>query len=113
MSLVLVAIFPALDLAWRWASRTWSIPCPAFLAWSLENPSIQRFDGSRIILDRLGPRRLIMPAAKQMLPEGEAVGIDIRPAMIERLKRRVERVNMLLRSPVSDTMWLELHRMQV
>ena len=35
-----------------------------------------------------GPGRLLIPAAKRVLPGGEAVGIDIQPAMIERLKRR-------------------------
>jgi SAM-dependent methyltransferase len=31
---------------------------------------------------------LLIPAAKRVLPGGEAVGIDIQPKMIERLKRR-------------------------
>ena len=35
-----------------------------------------------------GPGRLLIPAAKQVLPGGETVGIDIQPKMIERLKRR-------------------------
>jgi SAM-dependent methyltransferase len=99
--LVLVVCFLALNLAWRLASRRWSIPCPASLAWSLENPILQRFNGTRIVLDRLGfrpgqkvleigpgPGRLLISAARQVLPEGEAVGIDIQPAMIERLERR-------------------------
>jgi SAM-dependent methyltransferase len=101
ISLALVAFFLAINLAWRWASRRWSLPCPAILAWSLENPIFQRFNGTPIILDRLelrpgqkileigpGPGRLLIPAAWRVLPEGEAVGIDIQPAMIERLERR-------------------------
>jgi len=99
-----LALFAALltfKLGWRWASRIWSIPCPAFLAWSLESSFLQRFNGTGIILDRLGlrpgqrvleigpgPGRLLIPAAKRVQPEGEAVGIDIQPAMIERLKAR-------------------------
>jgi SAM-dependent methyltransferase len=103
IALALVAVLVALSLAWRLASRRWSIPCPAFLAWSLENPFFQRFNGTRIILDRLGlrpgqkvleigpgPGRLLLPAAKRVLPDGEAVGIDIQPAMIERLERRAK-----------------------
>jgi ubiquinone/menaquinone biosynthesis C-methylase UbiE len=101
--LFLVAAWVALHLAWRWASRIWSIPCPAFLAWSFESPFLQRFNGTRITLDRLGlrpglkvleigpgPGRLLIPAAKQVLPDGEAVGIDIQPRMIERLERRAK-----------------------
>jgi ubiquinone/menaquinone biosynthesis C-methylase UbiE len=97
----LAAVFLALSLTWRWASRRWSIPCPALLAWSLENPVLQRFNGTRIILHRLGlrpgqrvleigpgPGRLLIPAAKQVFPGGVAVGIDIQPAMIARLGRR-------------------------
>jgi ubiquinone/menaquinone biosynthesis C-methylase UbiE len=62
---------------------------------------LQRFNGTRIILGRLGlrpgrrvleigpgPGRLLIPAAKQVLPDGVAVGIEIQPAMIERLNRR-------------------------
>jgi SAM-dependent methyltransferase len=97
----LIALLMVLHFAWRWASRIWSIPCPAFLAWSLENPFFQRFNGTRIVLERLalrqglrileigpGPGRLLIPAAKQVRPDGEAIGIDIQPGMIERLNRR-------------------------
>jgi ubiquinone/menaquinone biosynthesis C-methylase UbiE len=102
--LALAVAFVALNLGWRWASRRWSLPCPSFLAWSLESPFFQRFNGTRIVLDRLGlrpgdrvleigpgPGRLLIPAAGRVLPGGEAVGIDIQPAMIERLKVRAAR----------------------
>lgn len=101
ISLALVASLVALHLAWRWASRRWSLPCPAFLAWSLESPLLQRFNGTGIVLDRLGlgpgqrvleigpgPGRLLIPAARRVLPGGEAVGIEIQPAMVGRLERR-------------------------
>jgi ubiquinone/menaquinone biosynthesis C-methylase UbiE len=101
IALSLFAASAAVGLAWRWASRRWSIPCPAFLAWSLESPFFQRFNGTRITLDRLGlrpgervleigpgPGRLLIPAAGRVLPGGEVVGIDIQPAMIKRLMAR-------------------------
>jgi ubiquinone/menaquinone biosynthesis C-methylase UbiE len=101
IALALVAAAAALGIGWRWASRRWSIPCPAFLAWSLESPFLQRLNGTRATMDRLelrpgqkilevgpGPGRLLIPAAKQVLPGGEAVGIDIQPAMIHRLLHR-------------------------
>jgi ubiquinone/menaquinone biosynthesis C-methylase UbiE len=97
----LAAAFVLLSLGWRWASRRWSIPCPSILAWSLESSFFQRFNGTRVVLDRMGfqpgqnvleigpgPGRLLIPAAKRVLPGGKAAGIDIQPAMIERLKRR-------------------------
>ena len=94
----------AVSLGWRWASRVWSLPCPSTLAWLLESPIIQRFNGTQSTLDRLGfrpgqkvleigpgPGRLLLPAAKQVLPDGEAVGIEIQPAMIERLQAAAKR----------------------
>jgi ubiquinone/menaquinone biosynthesis C-methylase UbiE len=102
--LALVILFAAVSLAWRWASRVWSIPCPSLLAWSLENPVLQRLNGTRTTLERLalrpgqrvleigpGPGRLLIPAAERVLPDGEAVGIDIQPGMINRLKVRAEK----------------------
>jgi SAM-dependent methyltransferase len=104
IALTLVAAFLAVGLSWRWASRRWAIPCPSFLAWSLESSFLQRFNGTRIVLDRLGlrpglrvleigpgPGRLLIPAALRVQPEGEAVGIDIQKGMIERLKVRANR----------------------
>jgi ubiquinone/menaquinone biosynthesis C-methylase UbiE len=79
----------------------------------LENPILQRFNGTRTILDRLelrpgvkvleigpGPGRLLIPAAKRVLPEGEAVGIELQPAMIERLKRRADQAGVANLKPI-------------
>jgi ubiquinone/menaquinone biosynthesis C-methylase UbiE len=101
IGLALLAGFVAFSLSWRWASRRWSIPCPTSLAWLLEHPLFQGWNGTRITLERLGlrpgqrvleigpgPGRLLVPAARLVLPDGEAVGIDIQPGMIERLERR-------------------------
>jgi SAM-dependent methyltransferase len=102
--LAVLAVIAALSLGWRWASRRWSLPCPAALAWALESPLLQRLNGTRTTLDRLGlrpgqkvlevgpgPGRLLIPAARQVLPDGEAVGIDVQPAMLERLQARAKR----------------------
>ncbi len=45
--------------------------------------------GQRILEIGPGPGRLLIPAAKRVEPGGEAVGIDIQPGMIDRLKKRV------------------------
>jgi ubiquinone/menaquinone biosynthesis C-methylase UbiE len=101
--LILLALFVAFNLVWRWASRRRSLPCPSALAWMLESPFIQRFNGTLTTLERLdlrpgqrvleigpGPGRLLIPAAKRVLPGGEAVGIDIQSRMIERLELRAK-----------------------
>jgi SAM-dependent methyltransferase len=105
--LTLVAAVIAVSWAWRWASRRWSIPCPSFLAWSLESPFFQRFNGTRITLDRLGlapgqrvleigpgPGRLLISAARSVSPGGEAVGIDIQQGMVDRLKVRARQAGL-------------------
>jgi nitroreductase len=104
MLLAVVAAWVAVHFAWRWGSHRWSLPCPTFLAWSLENPCFQRLSGTETTLHRIGfrpgqrilemgpgPGRLLLPAAQRILPGGEAVGIDIQPGMIERLKVRANK----------------------
>ena len=91
-------------LGWRWASRVWSLPCPTLLAWVLDNPFYERITGTEVTLRRMGLRpgqrvlevgpgtgRLLIPAAQRVLPGGEAVGIDIQPGMVERLRERARR----------------------
>lgn len=94
----------AISLAWRWASRIWPLPCPSLLAGTLDSSFLQRFNGTRVTLERLGlqpgqrlleigagPGRLLIPAARQILPGGEAVGIDVQRGMIDRLERNIRR----------------------
>jgi hypothetical protein len=50
--LVLIAVFVAVQLWWRYASRRRNIPFPSCLSWLLTNP-LRPGVGSAIILDRL------------------------------------------------------------
>ena len=90
-----------MNLIWRWFSRRRSLPCPTWLAGMLENPWMDRLIGTQTTLDRLGlrpgqrvlevgpgPGRLLIPAARRVSSGGQAVGLDIQPGMIERLKAR-------------------------
>jgi ubiquinone/menaquinone biosynthesis C-methylase UbiE len=90
-------------LAWRWASRNWSLPCPSVFAWALESSFYYRITGTEITLRRIGlkpgqrvlevgpgPGRLLIPAARRVLPGGEVVGIDIQSGMVERLQFRAK-----------------------
>lgn len=101
---ILVVAFVLFNLAWRWASRQKSLPCPTSFAWFLENPVIQKFNGTRATVDRLGlrpgqrvleigpgPGRLLIPAARRVLPGGEVVGLDIQQGMLDRLAARATR----------------------
>jgi ubiquinone/menaquinone biosynthesis C-methylase UbiE len=100
----IVAAFVAISFGWRWASRVWSLPCPSLFAGTLESSFAQRFNGTRVTIERLGlqpgqrileigpgPGRLLLPAAQRILPGGEAVGIDIQQKMLDRLRTRAEK----------------------
>ena len=99
IALGLAAIYAVVYVSWRGASRKKSVPFPVSMAWMLESPWLQRLSGTNKILDRLGlrpgqrilevgvgPGRLLIPAAKRIGPAGVAVGIDIQPGMIERVR---------------------------
>jgi ubiquinone/menaquinone biosynthesis C-methylase UbiE len=91
-------------LVFRWASRRTSLPCPSWLAGTLEGPLNDRIIGTNATLDRIGfrpgervlevgpgPGRLLVPAARRVLPGGEVVGLDIQPEMVRKLTARAER----------------------
>jgi ubiquinone/menaquinone biosynthesis C-methylase UbiE len=102
--LAVVVAFVLISVAWRVMSQRWSLPCPTILAWSLESPLAQKLNRTAVTLDRIGfkpgqrvlefgpgPGRLLIPAAQRVLPGGEAVGVDLQPGMVERLKRNAAR----------------------
>jgi SAM-dependent methyltransferase len=89
-------------LGWRWSSRRRQMPCPAWLAWILENPLTEAVAGAEIILDRIGlrpggrgldvgcgPGRITLPASQRVGPAGEIVALDVQPAMLARLRQRL------------------------
>ncbi len=108
-TLILVAVIATVILisfGWRWASRIWSLPCPSLIGWVLESPFYGRIIGTEKTLERIGlqlglrvleigpgPGRLLIPAARKVLPGGTVVGIDIQARMLERLKARAEAAN--------------------
>lgn len=103
LGLAFVALV-GLNLWWRWAARRRLLPCPTWLAGGLESPLMDRLMGTDRTLDRLGlrpgqrvlevgpgPGRLLIPAARRVLPGGEVVGLDVQPGMLDRLHVRAAR----------------------
>ncbi len=89
---------------WRRESRRRNLPCPAWLAWLLENPLMDTFAGTQETLDRIGlqpgervldvgsgPGRIAIPAARRVRPAGKVVALDLQPAMLQRLAERAAR----------------------
>lgn len=102
--IAVVSFIVAANFAWRVASRRWSLPCPSWLSWGLEGSFFSWLYGTETTLDRMhlkpgqrvleigpGPGRLLLPAARRVLPGGEAVGIDIQAPMIAKLEARAAR----------------------
>ena len=106
--IVLLTLRIVVSLGWRWGCRKWSLPCPACFAWVLENSVFQKLLGTATTLKRIGlrpgqrvleigpgPGRLLLPAAQQVLPGGEVIGIDIQQGMVDRLIRRAKERNVI------------------
>ncbi len=47
--------------------------------------------GQRVLEIGPGPGRLLIPAGRRVLPDGEVIGLDIQPGMLERLRTRAVR----------------------
>jgi len=108
MSYVLWALAAAILLlvvqhfAWRYASRRWSLPCPTLFSWAVDGPLVDRIAGTQTTLDRMqlrpgmtivemgpGPGRLLIPAARRVLPGGRAIGIELQQGMLDKLRRKL------------------------
>lgn len=100
--LALVAAFVAINIAWRWASRRWALPCPSIMSGAVDGTLADRFAGTEETLERLelqpgmtiveigpGPGRLLIPAARRILPGGRAIGVELQEKMLDKLRRKL------------------------
>jgi ubiquinone/menaquinone biosynthesis C-methylase UbiE len=98
----LVCLGLLFSFAWRYGTRLTRLPCPAWLAWTVErdNPftsatrsaAIIRASGLRpgmMVLDvGCGPGRVAIPAAQAVAPGGEVLALDLQPAMLRRAQAK-------------------------
>lgn len=108
IAIVVVALFIALSLFWRFGARKTSAPCPSWLAWMLapsgkdgrpfgRGRAIDELDlkpGLRVADVGCGPGMLTLPIARAVGPEGEVVALDVQPKMIELMTRRIEKAGL-------------------
>jgi SAM-dependent methyltransferase len=101
---VVVILLVGQHFVWRYASRRWSLPCPTLLAWMVDGPVADMFSGTQTTLDRMGlrpgmivveigpgPGRLLLPAARRVLPGGKAIGVELQQGMLDNLRRKLTR----------------------
>ncbi len=94
----LVAVLLIVQFAWRFASRRWSLPCPSLFSWAVDGPIVDVVAGTSVTLERMGlepgmtvveigpgPGRLLLPAARRVLPGGRAIGVELQQGMLDKL----------------------------
>jgi SAM-dependent methyltransferase len=106
--LSVLAVMIILPLAWRFASRGHSLPCPAWLRWlvELDSPFV-RSNRASVIVEHLalrpgmrvldvgcGPGRLTVPIAEKVGSQGEVVAIDIQPRMLARAREKARQAGL-------------------
>jgi ubiquinone/menaquinone biosynthesis C-methylase UbiE len=94
---VAIGVIVAVGLVWRYAYF-----CPSWLVPLLENPYVDAVAGAPLLLQRAGvragmrvldagcgPGRLTIPAAECVGADGRVVALDLQPAMLAKLARRL------------------------
>jgi ubiquinone/menaquinone biosynthesis C-methylase UbiE len=86
--------------SWLAAKLGYSAPCPASVAWLVDNPIRRRYlrdvvdrvgvrSGERVLEVGPGPGTFTVEAARRTRPQGSVVAVDIQPEMISALQSKV------------------------
>ncbi len=101
---MLAALLVVQNFVWRYASRRWSLPCPSMLSFAVDGGLADVVAGTEITLQRMGlspgmtvveigpgPGRLLLPAARRVLPGGKAIGVELQQGMLDKFRRKLQR----------------------
>lgn len=104
VAVVAVGLFAVVNVAWRYASRRWQLPCPSVLSFAVDGGLADTFAGTTTTLERMGlesgmtiveigpgPGRLLVPAARRILPGGRAIGVELQQDMLDKLRAKLQR----------------------
>jgi ubiquinone/menaquinone biosynthesis C-methylase UbiE len=106
--IILIAAVIIIPIAWRFASRRYTIPCPVWMKGMLDSPhsgemsertkkTIRHLDlrpGMDVLDVGCGPGRLTIPIANTVGPEGEVTAIDIQEGMLQEAQKRAHSANL-------------------
>ena len=95
----------AVWLAARWFGR--GKPCPTAVAVLFDNPIVERFSGTAMLIKRAGvtegmrvldagcgPGRVTIPLARRVGPAGEIVALDVQQGMLDRVNANAARARL-------------------
>lgn len=96
-----ILLLIGISLAWRYASRRYTLPCPRWLGFFLDNPlageeanrqiSKAGLKPGMVILDAgCGTGRLTLPLARLVGSQGKVVAIDIQEKMLDTVSARLK-----------------------
>jgi len=105
---ILIIVVIIIALAWRFASRRFTLPCPVWMSGMLDSPfsgemsartrkTIQHLElrpGMNVLDAGCGPGRLTIPIARTVGPDGEVTGIDIQEGMLREAQKRAVLANL-------------------
>jgi SAM-dependent methyltransferase len=100
--IILIAAVIIIPVAWRFASRRYTIPCPVWMKGMLDSPhsgemsertqkTIRHLDlrpGMEVLDVGCGPGRLTIPIAHAVGPKGAVTAIDIQEGMLGEARSR-------------------------
>jgi ubiquinone/menaquinone biosynthesis C-methylase UbiE len=105
---ILIAAVIIIPIAWRFASRLYTIPCPVWMKGMLDPPysgemnertqkTIRHLDlrpGMDVLDVGCGPGRLTIPIAHAVGPKGAVTAIDIQEGMLQEAQKRAHSANL-------------------